>query len=108
MGEYLTAAPGATGTQVCDAVSTLATCMNSKSAGCSSAAMAQFNTMVSSVKDPFCEATGRCANHTLCKSGSLENSSSNSARSFSMSWLLMALVAFTPKVCRSATQITLQ
>merc|ERR1712151_44874 len=64
--EYLTAAPGATGTQVCDAVSTLATCMNSRSADCPSAAMAQFNTMVSTAKDPLCTATGTCGNHTLC------------------------------------------
>merc|ERR1712019_208775 len=94
--EYLTAAPGATGTQVCDAVSTLATCMNSKSAGCPSAAMAQFNDMVSTAKDPLCTATGTCANHTLCTGGSLqsESGSASSARSVSISWLLIALVAF--------------
>merc|ERR1712151_902508 len=86
--EYLTAAPGATGTQVCDAVSTLATCMNSKSAGCPSAAMAQFNTMVSNAKDPLCTATGTCANHTLCTgadSTSSDSTSSDSTSSDSMS-----------------------
>merc|ERR1712207_28436 len=59
----------ATGTQVCDAVSTLATCMNSKGEGCDSAALAQFNSMVSNAKAPLCTATGTCANHTLCTGG---------------------------------------
>merc|ERR1712151_1385836 len=75
--------------------STLATCMNSKSAGCPSAAMAQFNTMVSTAKDPLCTSTGTCANHTLCTGGSLGSGTASSARSVSISWLLIALVAFS-------------
>merc|ERR1712087_247429 len=77
--DYLKAAPGATGTQVCDAVSNLATCMNSKGAGCPSAALAPFNTVVSNVKDPLCAATGTCANHTLCTGTSSAGSGSSSA-----------------------------
>merc|ERR1712084_55588 len=91
--DYLTAAPGSTGTQVCDAVSTLATCMNSKSAGCPSEAMAQFNTMVSSAKDPLCKATGTCANHTLCTGADSTSSDSTSfAWAAPVSLLTMACV----------------
>merc|ERR1712146_454468 len=68
--DYFAAAPGATGTQVCDAVGTLASCMNSKGAGCPSAALAQFNTVVDQAKAPLCTATGTCSNTTLCTGAS--------------------------------------
>jgi len=90
--DYFAAVPGATGTQVCDAVGTLASCMNSKGSGCPSAALAQFNTVVDQAKAPLCTATGTCSNHTLCTGSSLENTSTSSARSMSMFWLLVALV----------------
>lgn len=91
---YIAAVPGASGTQVCDVVNTLVTCMNSKGAGCPSAAMAQFNTMTDAAKNPVCSAGGSCANHTLCTGGGSQAVSASSARSSSMSWFLIALVVF--------------
>merc|ERR1712118_587338 len=76
--EYLSSVPGATGNQACDVVNNLVTCINSKGAGCNAAALGQFNTMVSTAKDPLCTATGACANHTLCSSAGSGSSSSTS------------------------------
>jgi len=88
---YLTAVPGTSGAQVCDAVDTLVTCVNSKGAGCPSAAMAQFNTMVNAVKDPVCAQTGTCANHTLCtRTGSTGSSVSSFAWAAHSSMLTVA------------------
>jgi len=92
--DYLAAVPGASGTQVCNNVNTLVTCMNSKGAGCPAAAMVPFNALVDAAKTPLCIASGSCANHTLCTGGGSQAVSASSARSMSMSSLLIALLVF--------------
>merc|ERR1711879_1053812 len=91
-GDYVTAAPRASGTRTCEVISTMRTCFNTKGAGCEAAALAQFNTMVDNAKKPMCEADGACVNHTLCTSA--EGELESVARS-SSSWSLITLVGAT-------------
>merc|ERR1712151_846822 len=90
--DYVTAAPGASGTQACERISTMRTCFNTKGVGCEAAALTQFNMMVDNAKKPMCEADGTCVNHTLCTSadGELESEARRSS-----SWSLITLVGAT-------------
>merc|ERR1712187_996893 len=93
--DYVTAAPGASGTQACERISTMRTCFNTKGVGCDAAALTQFNMMVDNAKKPMCEADGKCVNHTLCTSaeGELE-SGARSSSSCSLIPLLGATLSF--------------
>jgi len=79
--DYIKAVPTATGSETCDVINSLVTCMNTKGAGCPAAALAQFNSMVDSAKQPVCASSGKCANHTLCSTGAAVGSGQNEGTS---------------------------
>jgi len=92
--DYLKAVPKARGSETCDVINSLVTCMNTKGAGCPAAALAQFNSMVDSAKEPECASSGKCANHTLCSSGAAVGSGTSSARMATSSTIVWAVAFF--------------
>merc|ERR1719213_316027 len=91
---YISGVSSASGSEACEHIDTMISCMNTACTGCDDSVKQQFNAIVNPIQSgSSCQAGGACANSTICTAAEpLTCGESDGTNALSVSLLILAAV----------------